>query len=96
MTTRYKHFIIPDTQAAKGHPVAHMRWIGEAIKEYKPDVLVHLGDHWDMPSASLWSPVGSKSKEGSRLYDDIEAGNEALDILEQHMAGFIPRRKVIL
>ena len=96
MTTRYEHFIIPDTQAAKGHPVAHMRWIGEAIKEYKPDVLVHLGDHWDMPSASSWSPVGSKSKEGSRLYDDIEAGNEALDILEQHMAGFIPRRKVIL
>src|SRR5690606_25755479 len=77
-------------------PVAHLRWVGEAIKEYKPDVLIHLGDHWDMPAASSWSPVGSKSKEGSRLYDDIEAGNEAMNILMSHMAGFSPKRKIIL
>lgn len=96
MSQRYRHFIIPDTQVAKGHPVAHLRWIGEAIKEYEPDVIIHLGDHWDMPSASSWSPVGSKTKEGSRLYDDIEAGNEAMDILMSHMEGFSAKRKIIL
>lgn len=96
MSRRYRHFIIPDTQVAKGHPVAHLRWIGEAIKEYQPDVVIHLGDHWDMPACSSWSPVGSKTKEGSRIYDDIEAGNLALDILEEHMKGFTPKRKIIL
>lgn len=96
MTTKRRHFIIPDTQVAPGTPTAHLRWIGEAIKEYEPDVVVHLGDHWDMPSASSWSAAGSKQKEGARLYDDIEAGNAALFILHEHMDGFNPRRKVLL
>lgn len=96
MTVKRRHFILPDTQVGPGTPVAHLRWIGEAIKEYKPDVLVHLGDHWDMPSASSWSAAGSKQKEGARLYDDIEAGNEALSILHDSMEGFAPKRKILL
>ncbi|UFK09620.1 metallophosphoesterase [Xanthomonas phage DES1] len=96
MSNRTRHFILPDTQCAKGHPVAHLRWIGAAIKEYQPDVLMHLGDHWDMPAASSWSAAGSKSKEGNRLHDDIEAGNQALALLEDSMEGFKPKRKVIL
>ena len=96
MTTRTRHFILPDTQVAKGHPTAHLRWIGAAVKEYAPDVLMHLGDHWDMPAASTWSAVGSKDKEGSRLYDDIEAGNKALELLEESMEGFKPKKKIIL
>lgn len=96
MGQKYRHLIIPDTQVAKGHPTAHMRWLGRAIAEYKPDVLVHLGDHWDMPAASSWAAPGSKAKEGSRLYDDIEAGNAALQLLEDSMEGFVPKRKVIL
>lgn len=91
-----RHFIIPDTQVKPGCPTAHLRWIGYAIKEYEPDVLMHLGDHWDMHAASSWSPVGSKDKEGARIYDDIKAGNEALQLLEDSMGGFKPKRKVIL
>lgn len=91
-----RHLIIPDTQCAAGHPVAHLRWIGEAIKYYEPDVLIHLGDHWDMPSVSSWDGPGSKAKEGARIQHDVEAGNNALDILEESMGGFKPKRKVIL
>lgn len=96
MAIRQRHFILPDTQVGPGTPTAHLRWIGEAIKEYAPDTLVHLGDHWDMPSASSWSAVGSKQKEGARLYDDIEAGNNALEILHSSMGGFKPKRKILL
>lgn len=96
MTTRRRHFIIPDTQVAPGVPTAHMRWIGAAISEYEPDVVVHMGDHWDMPSASSWSAAGSKQKEGARLYDDIEAGNDALALLHRSMDGYVPKRKVLL
>ena len=45
MTLPKRHFVIPDTQVKKGVPIDHMAWIGAAIRDYKPDVVVHLGDH---------------------------------------------------
>ena len=91
-----KHLIIPDTQVAPDTPLDHFVWIGKAIAEYQPDVLVHIGDHWDMHSASTWSAAGSKDKEGARLHKDIQAGNEALSILESAMQGYEPQQKIIL
>lgn len=96
MQGRNRHFLIPDTQCKPGDPTQHMKWIGAAIKRYEPDVVVHLGDHWDFPSLSTWSAAGSKDKEGARVHADIEAGNKALDILEEAMDGFKPKRKVLL
>lgn len=87
-------FIIPDTQVRPGVPTDHFDWIGALIREYKPDYLVHLGDHWDMPSLSSWA--GGLEKEGRRYTDDIEAGNAALLRLHKAMGGFKPKRKVIL
>ena len=96
MGIKRRHFCIPETQCAPGHPTAHLRWIGKAIAEYEPDVVIHLGDHWDMPSASTWSAPGSKAKEGARLFDDIKAGNDAMYLLEASIGKFKPKRKVIL
>ena len=45
-----KHMIIPDTQVKSGGKVDHLRWAGHYAADKKPDVIVHLGDHWDMPS----------------------------------------------
>jgi hypothetical protein len=91
-----RHFVVPDTQVKPGVPVDHMRWIGQAVREYEPDVLVHLGDHWDFPSLSRWSAEGSLEREGQRVAADIAAGNEALAMLEDAMRPFKPRRKVLL
>lgn len=96
MSQAKRHLIIPDTQIAEGHPIAMMRWIGHAIQRYKPDVVVHMGDHWDLPSTSTWSEKGSIDKENARLSKDIEAGNEALELLEDSMGGFKPKKKIIL
>lgn len=71
-----------------------MDWIGAAIQDYEPDCVVHLGDHWDMPSLSQWS--GALAKEGRRYIADIDAGNEALLRLEAAMGAFQPKRKIIL
>lgn len=38
--------------------------------------MIHLGDHWDMPSLSGWDK-GKKAMEGRRYLEDIEAGNAA-------------------
>lgn len=89
-------FIIPDTQCQPGQPIQHLRWVGQAIKRYKPDYLVHLGDHWDFPSLSTWSALGSKDKENARIYADIKIGNDGMDLLEEGMDGFKPQRKILL
>ena len=67
--------VIPDTQCKPGVPQEHLDWAGKAIVDIKPDVVVHLGDHWDMPSLSSHDKVGSKYFEGKRYKCDIEAGN---------------------
>jgi len=85
---------IPDTQVRPGDPTDHFDWIGQAIRDYAPDYVIHLGDHWDMPSLSQWG--GSLEREGQRYIADVEAGNAALDRLEAAMSGFRPKRKIIL
>lgn len=68
--------VIPDTQVAPGVPTEHMEWIGKAIVDYKPEVVVHLGDHWDMESLSSYA---SRREAENKRYDaDIHAGNEAM------------------
>jgi hypothetical protein len=68
-----KHMIIPDTQVKPGSSLKHLEWAGKYAVEKKPDVIVHIGDHWDMPSLSSWD-VGKKSFEGRRYVADVEAG----------------------
>jgi Calcineurin-like phosphoesterase len=90
-----RHFVIPDCQVKKGVPTDHMAWIGKAIQNYKPDVVIHLGDHWDFPSLSRYDAPGSMAMEGSRVDDDIQAGNDALEVLTKSM-GRYKCRKIIL
>lgn len=80
MTAR-RHLIIPDTQVRPGVPLDHLKAAAHAIVEYRPDVVVHIGDHWDMPSCSSHSEPGSIEMEGSRIRADIEVGNEAWEML---------------
>ena len=72
-----RHFICPDTQVRPGVPTDHIDWAAQAIVEYRPDVVVVLGDWWDMPSLSTHSDPGSMEMEGLRYVDDVAAGNEA-------------------
>ena len=72
-----RHLIIPDTQIKPDETIDHMKWAGHYAVAKKPDVIVHLGDHWDMPSLSSYD-VGKKSFEGRRYTNDIAAGNEAM------------------
>jgi hypothetical protein len=73
--------VIPDTQARPGVPLDHIDWAAKAIVEYRPDIVVHMGDHWDMPSLSAWESPGSLATEGARYEADIDVGNEAFERL---------------
>jgi hypothetical protein len=96
------HVVIPDTQTKSGVPTAHLRWIGNYLVDQfagKNLTVIHLGDHWDMPSLSSYDK-GKKAMEGRRYEADIKAGNLAFEILcaplEAHMAhnknSWSPRR----
>lgn len=76
--------VLPDTQVKPGVRTDHLEWAGKYIAEKQPDVVVHLGDHWDMPSLSSYDK-GKASAEGRRVSKDIDAGNAALSLLDSAM-----------
>lgn len=92
------HLVIPDTQCKPNEDLDHLYWAGRYAADRKPDVIIHLGDHWDMPSLSSYEKRGSKWFEGRRVKEDIDAGNTGLHLFEQGLleGGWRPKRKVLL
>jgi hypothetical protein len=88
--------IIPDTQVCPDENLDHLKWIGQYIAERKPDAVIHLGDHWDMPSLSSYEKRGSRWFEGKRYLADIQAGNKGLELIEEGLDGFSPTTKWLL
>lgn len=72
------HMVIPDTQVKPGVDTDHLEWAGKYAAERKPDVIIHLGDHWDMHGLSYYDK-GKLSGRSQNYKDDIEAGNAAMD-----------------
>lgn len=80
------HLIIPDSHAHPDHSNERYSWLGNLIVDVKPDVVVDIGDWWDMPSLCSYDR-GKRSFEGRRYHRDIAAGVEAQDRM------FAPIRK---
>lgn len=76
-----KILIIPDTQVKPGVATDHLTWLGEYICDIRPDIIVHLGDHWDLPSLSSYDK-GTAAVEGKRVVEDIQAGRMGMALLE--------------
>lgn len=70
---------LPDTQCRKEHSFEFLKWYGKFIAYMEADVLIHGGDHWDLPSLSTFA--SRKEAEGARLNEDIRAGNEGMRVL---------------
>ena len=73
------HLLLPDRQAFDGcgNEVDHA--VGNYIYKHRPEVIVDIGDHADMPSLSLYD-IGKKSFEGRRYKRDIEGSIHANEI----------------
>ena len=88
------HVVIPDTQSKPGVPTDHLRWIGQYIVDNFKDTdvkIIHLGDHADMPSLSMYDK-GKRAMEGRRYVEDIDAANEAWRVLNQPFVDFNKNR----
>ena len=84
MQSKQTILVIADTQAKPTESLEYMLWIGKYIADVKPDVVVHIGDHYDMPSLSSYDK-GKASAEGRRFVDDLNAGNKGLELLNLSM-----------
>lgn len=73
--------VVPDCQVKEDVPLEHLTWAGKAIVDYKPDVVVNIGDFADMPSLSTHDVKGSKYFEGKRYTKDIAVAKDAMSQL---------------
>ncbi len=86
------HLMIPDLQAKPGVPLDNCRWIGRYILDRKPDVVVNIGDTYDMESLSSYDK-GKASFEGRRYKEDIKAGDAAMRLLQEPTVDANRKRK---
>ncbi len=71
------HVVIPDPHAKHNISNERFEWGGKLVVDRQPDVVVCLGDLFDMESLSSYDR-GKKDFEGRRYWKDIEAGVDAL------------------
>ena len=93
MKAPIRHYVLPDCQIRPGDVTDHLDWISRDIIRRKPDVLVCIGDFFDLPSLSSHAAPGSLEKENARLNADIDAGMAALDRLMTPIHAEIARLK---
>lgn len=92
------HLILPDQHA---HPNFHNKraeWAGRLIADIKPDVVINLGDTWDMPSLSSYDR-GTKAFQGRNYRKDVDAGldfNERLWHEVKKTKRKLPRRVMLI
>lgn len=70
MTT---HLVIPDPHAHPGHHNKRADWVAGLIHELRPDVVINIGDMWDLASMSTFDR-GKASFHGKSYYKDLNAG----------------------
>lgn len=71
------HLIIPDGHTQPGVSNERYTWLGRLIADLRPDVIVNLGDHWDLKSLCSYDK-GKRGYESRRYNEDVEAGREAM------------------
>lgn len=75
----FRMAVVPDAQVREGVVTDHLPAAGKYIAEKQPEVVLCIGDWWDMPSLSQWAQPGSLEKEGQRYRKDIDAGCDAME-----------------
>lgn len=86
-TKGLKILILPDAQVKPGVDLSHIAHAGKLIVDEQPDVIVNIGDWFDLPSLSSYDK-GMLSAEGRRLHQDMKAGRDAMDVLFKPLRAF--------
>ncbi len=95
MLSNNTHLVIPDSHCKPGVSNERYVWLGKFIRDLKPDVVVNLGDHADMPSLCSYD-VGKKSFEGRRYKQDVEHVRNSLALIKHHAGGAYSNARRVL
>lgn len=74
--------VIGDPHTDPDVPNIRFEWLGNLITDRLPDIIVQMGDWADMKSLSSYDR-GKRDFHGRSYNRDIEAGNDALDIVDK-------------
>lgn len=94
----HRHIVIPDGQVRPGVRINHWTAIGNYIAEWRPAVIINLGDFYDMPSLSKYED-DLTALAARRIERDIEAGDAAYEELTRpwrNIADYHPRLEYTL
>src|SRR6056297_1601782 len=80
--------VIPDQHAHPDHHNRRADWLGQYMVDTKPEIVINMGDLFDMPSLSSYDK-GKASFHGKSYEKDIESG---LDFHER-MWGPVKKQK---
>lgn len=94
------HIVIPDTQVKRDVPLSHLTACSQLITDIlrrSPKAIVTiimLGDWWDMPSLSRHESPASQKMEGADIWQDIQAGNEAMETFLTPIRTHVKKQKI--
>ncbi len=74
--TRRDHLVVPDDHAHPEDNFRRFEWLGQYIIDKRPEVIIRLGDCWDMPSLSSYDK-GKKEFVFKSVKADLKAGHKA-------------------
>lgn len=78
------HLVIGDSHARFDIPNTRYTTLGRFIAKLRPDVIVDIGDWWDMPSLGKYD-VGKACFEGRRYWKDVAAGMDAQERVQREL-----------
>lgn len=74
------HLVIPDDHACPDDNFRRYEWLSNYIMEHRPEVIVKLGDSWDMSSLCSYDK-GKKDFVFKNIKADLKAGHKSERIL---------------
>jgi len=74
------HLVVSDPHAHYQHHNKRAEWVGKLINDIKPDVVINMGDNFDMPSLSGFDK-GTRAAIGRTYRADVNAGIDFNDRL---------------
>lgn len=86
--------VVPDSHSSPDTDNRRFLWLGRFILDRQPDIIINLGDHFDMNSLSSYDK-GKKAFEGRRYKNDIDAGIDALQKTDLAWSEYNKQRKNI-
>jgi len=84
--------ILPDSHTVPGHNNRRFDWFGKLILDIRPDIVVDIGDFFDMPSLSSYESASKKVLDGRSYAKDIAAGIDAQERIKHPLR--ISKRKL--